>query len=462
MRRAVTGVGVRLYDSGTGLTRCGDQVRERRSAVSGAVDTALVPPFSTLTSPGNDAPPSQVLELAERISTFVESGLWTHTHFPPVEEMAVRLHSSTDTVRPALTLLVRRGVLVRQREPGHHSRVERALPPPPRGQIPVLGGAVERAVAAIEARIVDGTWAGEAFPTIPQMKAELRFGPNTLCQALKLLAERGVVHKVKLLREGKRGRDIVWRPVAVASEEPGDVGARLEADIRAGRLSGVLLPVSAMASFERVSYRLISETYKRCQRLGLVRQVWLPDLSGTVWQVVDETVQPWWPPAALSKGQAIAHLLVRRMPEWLIRRGASGWLRRPLPAKEELRREYRTHTSSVEEAVKLLIEHGMAERPSQFGGPLLPIVPLRRQWCPVPFPPPVPGHPGSGWLPAGEPRQWRPLPLAPDFPDPAGKVNVPAQTPTSPDPGLPGAGAPVGRRPGRERRQLLGPEGPRS
>lgn len=225
---------------------------------------------------------------------------------------------------------------------------------------------VDQIAAFIAARIADGTWAGDKFPTMTYMSRTLRIGLSYISDALQQLKADRVVHKVKVVRPpGQKGRIPVWRPTSVASEEPADVSAELEAGIRSGRLTGELPAISAMAREHRVNDPVIRAMYLRLQRDGVIDKVWLPDLSRRVWYVVadlDEGTR-----RRMHRGDckalAIAQDLVRRMPEWLVRAPGGKWHRTALPSFDVLVEEYRTHYFNVKLALELLVRLRILDRP---------------------------------------------------------------------------------------------------
>jgi DNA-binding transcriptional regulator YhcF (GntR family) len=299
-------------------------------------------------------------------------------------------------------------VLVRQLDPRTNGRLHRDLPPAPDGSVFTPKSAAERVADCVAGRIEDGSWAGEKFPLVTEICEELGCGLGTVCEAMRLLQARGVVHKIQLRRGvGEKGRDRVWRPVSVASQDNGELGRWLEPAIRRGELTGVLPNVVAMATQQRMSAPLVAAEYQRLTELGLIASVWLPDLSQQVWHVMGT-------PASQrlltgTKAMAIAAVLLRRMPEWLQRKPRGQWARRPLPRRRVLGREYTTHVFSVQDAQDILVGCGVIER-APIAQPLyLPVPPQSPDDCGVKFV--VDGlRRGYHWVGGGEPRPWKPLP----------------------------------------------------
>lgn len=275
---------------------------------------------------------------------------------------------------------------------------------PPEG----FSNAAVRVADLVAARIRDGSWDGDRFPTLMEMKAELSCGLHTLCDAMRLLRQRGLVHKVGLLRSNGRGKVQVWRPVSVA----GHSRRQFEDDVRQGRLQGVLPSPYEMAESYRVAASAMAAQYQELVARGLIGLVWSPDLRSRQWRVLDERTRTW--PTQPTKALALAAELVRRMPEWLQRRNDGTWYRCVLPEQQELKRQYHTHVLTVEHAHELLVALNVLER-----APLVRPVYLPR--------PPADGGqsygvtftrsnglPGRGWRPAGPAAQWLPLPQSED------------------------------------------------
>jgi DNA-binding transcriptional regulator YhcF (GntR family) len=279
--------------------------------------------------------------------------------------------------------------------------------------------AAEVAREEILARIIDGTWAGDRYPVLTEMGRVLHMGLHTLSNATRMLAAEGVLHKVAIPpAPGRRGRSYVWRPVTVAPRGTEDDARQLEQDIRTGRLTGQLPRISEIARQRHIDNPSASRVYRRLQEEGVIDLVWLPDLSHRVWRVLgpdDERDSHRF--RGDCRALVIAHALIRRMPEWLVRRPRNEWARTFLPDIEPIRIEYRTHFSNAELALELLVVLRIVER--QF------VLSQRRY---LPLPPSkaadtlgrefrqTSGYLGRDWFPVTDTADWLSLPTSKDDP----------------------------------------------
>lgn len=225
-------------------------------------------------------------------------------------------------------------------------------------------GAARLVANKIMARINSGVWAGDNYPTIHEIKDALHCSLHNACDATKILAAEGVIHKVKLARaQGQRGRLLVWRPVEVAPDGPEEAARQVEDDIRSGRLVGPLPMIGEMAQDLHVSNKVISTVYHRLRDEGLIDQVWMDDARYRVWYAFHGPNDPARQRTGECKSLAIAHDLIQRMPEWLVRRPRGAWCRTPLPDMESLRIHYSTHFFTIEAALNLLVRLHILEQP---------------------------------------------------------------------------------------------------
>lgn len=291
--------------------------------------------------------------------------------------------------------------------------------PKPQGPRPRRRRAAEIARDEILKRVADGTWSGDNYPVLTDMRKILHMGLHTLCEATRMLEAEGLLHKVAIPRPpGERGRHYVWRPVTVRSRGTEDEAQRLEKDIRSGRLAGQLPTITDAARARHINAKAVSEVYHRLQEDGVIDLVWLPDLSQRVWRVLDpEDRRVERAFIGDCRALVIAHDLIRRTPEWLVRRPRGDWARTFLPDIEPVRTEYRTHFGNAELALELLVLLGVAER--RFVG-------SQRKYLPSPpsdegaafwltFRKEA-GYIGRDWFPVATTTNWLPLPTSKDDP----------------------------------------------
>jgi hypothetical protein len=233
------------------------------------------------------------------------------------------------------------------------------------------------------------------------------------------LAADGVLHKITVAPlPGRRGRRQVWRPTTVPSNSTEDDLRRLEADIRSGRMTGRLPTISNAARQHRVHTTAMSALYNRLQQDGVIDLVWMPDLSRRAWHVLDRSADGDPQYAGVDcRALVITHDLVRRIPEWLVRRPRDRWARTLLPDIETLREEYRTHFSNAELALELLVLLDIVERQ---------IVSSQRRY--LPRPPvdggttfdlkfqTVSGYIGRDWFAVADTKRWRTPPTSKNDP----------------------------------------------
>lgn len=311
-----------------------------------------------------------MLDVAESITTLIEAEVWTTRSFPVLEEVERRFGASHAVMRGAIRILVSRGVVALQADPASGSHKARHLPAPPPG-IAVAMSTPERIIATVTARIESGEYTVDCFPTMEQMIAEFKCGTNTMVKAMQLGKARGVLHKVRKLRPAPgRGVMWIWRPVEddVAAPES-DLVQRLTTDIEAGTLTGPVKSVNMLARRYRVNDATMREAFTALVEKELLRRVWLPDWSARVWYVIDGKQPGWLPPGDGTRAVAIAADLARRLPQWLSRDEHGRLVRRPLPPREKLRQQYRTHWFTMQRALELLIVRKLLERVEVAGKP---------------------------------------------------------------------------------------------
>jgi DNA-binding GntR family transcriptional regulator len=351
-------------------------------------------------------------KLADMITERVQSGRWTFDTFPTQEEIMAEVGCGNAVVRKVFQLLEQRGVLVRQLDPVHR-RVSRLMPPPDDDRPIITSSAAERVAEQVEIRIADGRWAGHQFPLVSDIAKEFGCSLHTAGAALHLLRSRGVVHKVTRERpKGERGRDIVWRPTTIETRDTAAVSRDIEQAVRSGQLGNrVPLPTIAEVSCTyRVNTRVVSELYQRLQAEGVIDQGWLIGERYPVWFRTGDAA-PAGVLCANSKPLAVAVNMVKRMPEWLVRRPNGQWLRRLLPSQRALADEYQTHVNTIEHAMQLLVACGILQRAPIALRAYLPVPPADDEGSHgVTFEVTRGRMPSGTWLPASGTGQWRPLP----------------------------------------------------
>ena len=275
---------------------------------------------------------------------------------------------------------------------------ERARPRP--GPRPGGGSAVDWVLSVITERIASGEWTVESFPTIEQLVAQLRCGHATVCKAMQLGKQRGVVDKVLVEQAKPFRRQLVWRPVA-GMEPRLSLGEQLEAQIRTGSLTGPLPEIDLMARQQRVNQGAVRAAYAELVAQGLLRRVWLPDFTRRFWYVLDGRQPAWLPPGEGTKAEAIAADIARRLPRWMSPDSSGGWVR-ALPPPERLRTYYKTYWGCLQKALGLLVAWGLIKEVPGTGRSPSAYVPLRVQ--------PSPGAGIASGIPAAARRasvSWR-------------------------------------------------------
>lgn len=300
----------------------------------------------------------RVLEVAESITIMVEGGMWTRDRFPSKEEIARRLAAGHGTVKQAFDLLAERGVLTAQADPATEYRVQRLLPPEP--GIEVIGRSFERIADTIAAHVADGTWAVE-LPTLEEMCGKFGCGAGTICRAMRLAQQRGVVHREWVRHPNHRHGTYRWMPAGVSPEPEPALVDQMIADIRSRALTSPVLNQGALCRRYRVEQNAMREAVTQLTAQNFMRWAWLPDWSRPVYMVGDP-VPASVLPATGSKANAIAADLARRLPEWIYTRPDGQVAGRRLPAPENLRKHYRTSRPVVVKALNGLVIRGLLDR----------------------------------------------------------------------------------------------------
>lgn len=262
------------------------------------------------------------------------------------------------------------------------------------------GSAAEWVLSVITERIASGEWTAESFPTIEQLVVQLRCGHGTVCKAMQLGKQRGVVDKVLVEQSGPFRRQLAWRPVA-GMQPRLSLGEQLAAQIRTGSLTGPLPEIVLMARQQRVNQGAVRAAYAELVAQGLLRRVWLPDFTRRAWYVLDGRQPAWLPPGEGTKAVAIAADIARRLPRWMSS-GSPGGCVRALPPPERLRKHYKTHWACVQTALGLLVARGLLKEVPGAGRSPSAYVPLRVQ--------PAPGAGVASGIPAAARRasvNWR-------------------------------------------------------
>lgn len=359
------------------------------------IDTGILGIVAVTPARASDLVPSvRMLDVAEQITTLIETGVWTWENFPRHQEIEDRLSVGHPVMRGAVQVLIRRGVLADQihREGGVSRR--RVMPVLPEG-CTQGASAAERVWARIEARLASGHWGPGNFPMVEQIAAEFGCACYTVSRALRLGQDKGLVRKIRVLRPPpSKGTQPAW--IAVSSDvDPTrpPVRQRMREAITRGEWTGPLPKVSVLARRLRVNDAELGAACRDLAREGLLRRVWLPDFSACVWYVIDGFEPDWLPPGEGGKAVAIAADLARHLHPWLVPDAARGWARRRLPPVHKLARRYRAGYTVMNRALELLAVRGILERVVASDGAV-------EFW-------PVPPRPRTSSVPSGIPAAAR-------------------------------------------------------
>lgn len=294
----------------------------------------------------------RVLDLAERITTLVEAGVWTRTTLPPQEEAQRRLGAGRETIVETYKLLVSRNVLRLYYDP-EVCHVARFLPAHVAHDHEVTSR-VDDIAEEIEAKIRRGEWCPDRFPDSVQMRRLFRCRSSFIREAMKLVEARGLV------REVKAGRTWRWMPVGHPAWGEPSLQERVLLDILHGRWTGILPSSRKLADVYQSSSTSIRRLFNELASASVIHDVRAPGRQRAVWQVVDGDIDY----KAVDHNAAVIAADIASTVPHLLDSGSDSVVTRghPLLTRSYLAQTYHCSEWTIEVALALLAHQRSREQ----------------------------------------------------------------------------------------------------